>query len=201
MLAGLKRHWQRRRLRDPAWLGLFDAAPPDECVSIDCETTSLNVAEAELLSIGAVRVRGTRILASESLYLLVRPQQLPDKDNIQVHGLRRCEVSQGMEAREAVTRLLQFIGSRPLLGYYLEYDVAVLNKYVRPLIGCGLPQAQIELSGRYYDYKLRQHPDAYIDLRLARLHEDLGVPSLPRHDALNDAISVAMLYLALQARA
>lgn len=200
MFARLRRNWRQRQLRDPSWLALFDAAPDDCCVSIDCETTSLNVAQAELLSIGAVKVCGNRILCSESLSLLVRPQQPPDKDNIEVHGLRRCDVDQGMSAEEAVTRLLHFIGARPLLGYYLEYDVAVLNKYVRPLIGCALPQTQIELSSHYYDHKLRQNPNAYIDLRLSCLHDDLGIPALPRHDALNDAISVAMLYLALRAR-
>ncbi|BEV71953.1 MULTISPECIES: 3'-5' exonuclease [unclassified Paludibacterium] len=199
MLRALQQAWRRRQVNDPAWLRLFEEHD-SECVSLDCETTSLNVAEAELLSIGAVRVRGNRILCSESLSLLVRPQQPPGKENIQVHGLRPCDVDQGFPAEEAVLRLLDFIGGRPLLGYYLEYDVAVLNKVVKPLIGCTLPQRQIEVSGLYYDYKLRQHPEGYIDLRQAQLHAELGVPQWPRHDALNDAISVAMLYLALRQR-
>ncbi|TDR73606.1 3'-5' exonuclease [Paludibacterium purpuratum] len=192
----LMRPWHLHRLRDPAWRTLFEERG-DEYVSLDCETTSLNVGEAELLSIGAVKLRGNRILTSEALYLLVRPQTPPEKPNIEVHGLRRCDVDQGLSAEEAVLRLLDFIGGRPLLGYYLEYDVAVLDKYVKPLIGCPLPQRQIEVSGCYYDYKLRQNPNSYVDLRLASLHAELGVPQLPRHDALNDAISVAMLYLAL----
>jgi DNA polymerase-3 subunit epsilon len=87
-----------------------------------------------------------------------------------------------------------------VLGYYLEFDVAVLNKYLRPLLGIGLPNRQIEISGRYYDYKLRQQPDGRIDLRLAALIDDLGIPTLPRHDALNKAITAAMLYLALKRR-
>ncbi|UGA40846.1 hypothetical protein JOS77_26790 [Chromobacterium haemolyticum] len=57
---------------------------PDELVSLDCETTSLNPADAELLSIGAVKLRGNRILASEALYLLVRPEQAPQADNVRI---------------------------------------------------------------------------------------------------------------------
>lgn len=199
MLSALLRQWQRRRLRDPAYAGMY-SEHPDELVSLDCETTSLNPAEAELLSIGAVKLRGNRILASEALYLLVRPERAPQADNVRIHGLRPIDVSQGLAARDAVRLLLDFIGGRPLLGYYLEYDLAVLNRYVRPWLGVPLPQRRIEISGRYYDYKLRQNPDAYIDLRLASICRDLDMPAPPRHDALNDAINAAMLYLALKQR-
>lgn len=201
MLEALRRHWALNRLRDARYRTLFEARE-DEIVSVDCETTSLNVREAELLSIGAVRIRPAerRILTSDAFYLLVRPSQRPDDDNVRIHGLRPRDVEEGMAPQEAVERLLAFIGGRPLTGYYLEYDVAVLNKYVRPLAGCSLPNRQIEISGRYYDYKLRQNPDAYIDLKLQTLVDDLQVPALPRHDALNDAITAGMLYLALLRR-
>jgi DNA polymerase-3 subunit epsilon len=199
MLEKLRRRWQRARLRDPAWSGLFDEHD-DEIVSLDCETTSLDVAEAELLSIGAVKLRGNRILHSEALYLLVKPENTPSAGNIAVHGLRRIDLADALPPREAVLRLLAFIGGRPLLGYYLEYDVAVLNKYVKPLLDIGLPQRRIELSARYYDYRFRQRPDSHIDLSLDALHQALAVPALPRHDALNDALSAAMLYQALRQR-
>ncbi|MBM2884273.1 3'-5' exonuclease [Chromobacterium phragmitis] len=199
MLRQWHRRWLLARLRDPAWRHLFDEHP-EELVSLDCETTSLDVKQAELLSIGAVKLRGNRILSSESLYLLVKPQTLPQGDNIAIHGLRRRDLNEGMEAALAVRQLLDFIGGRPLLGYYLEYDVAVLNKYVKPLLGITLPQRQIEVSAGYYDYKFRQNPGAYIDLRLAELYRDLSIPAPPRHDALNDALGVAMLYQALRQR-
>ncbi|AXE32303.1 3'-5' exonuclease [Chromobacterium phragmitis] len=199
MLATLRRRWLLARLRDPARAALLDEHP-DEIVSLDCETTSLNAAEAELLAIGAVRLRGDRILHSEALCLLVRPEAEPSAGNIAVHGLRRRDLAEGIPPREAVERLLDFIGGRPLLGYYLEYDIAVLDKYVKPLLGIGLPQRRIELSARYYDYRFRQRPDANIDLSLDALHQALDMPALPRHDALNDALSAAMLYQALRRR-
>ncbi|MGL6069709.1 exonuclease domain-containing protein, partial [Craterilacuibacter sp.] len=135
-----------------------------------------------------------------SFYLLVRPEKRPDAGNVSIHGLRPRDVDAGISPQEAVYQLLDFIGGRPLVGYYLEYDVAILNKYVKGLIGCTLPNRQIEISGRYYDYKLRQHPDSHIDLKLQTIVDALKIPALPRHDALNDAITAAMLYLALQQR-
>lgn len=199
MIGALKRHWAAQRLKDPRFAALLQPQE-DELVSVDCETTSLNVREAELLSIGAVKIRGQRIVSSESFYVLVKPERMPDAGSVRIHGLRPRDVSGGLAPQEAVARLLDFIGGRPLLGYYLEYDVAILNKYVQPLTGIKLPNRQIEVSGRYYDYKLRQHPDSHIDLKLATLIDDLKVPALPRHDALNDAITASMLYLALKKR-
>ncbi|GGY24156.1 3'-5' exonuclease [Paludibacterium paludis] len=199
MIHDLVRRIKRRRLKDNRFASLFE--PSDgEWVALDCETTSLDVREAELLSIGAVRIRGNRILAGSALNLVVRPRRMPDAGTIRVHGLRKRDVTDGLPPEEAVSRLLEFIGGRDLVGYYLEYDVAVLNKTVKPLAGITLPNRQIEVSGCYYDYRLRQHPDSFIDLRLEALQSALGIPVLPRHDALNDAITAAMLFLALKKR-
>ncbi|QEL55676.1 3'-5' exonuclease [Chromobacterium paludis] len=199
MLDRLRKRWQLAKLRDPRWCSLLDEHP-HELVSLDCETTSLNIQEAELLSIGAVKLRGNRILSSESLYLLVKPQAALEGGNIAIHGLRQRDLADGLAPQEAIRQLLAFIDGRPLLGYYLEYDVAVLNKYVKPLLGIGLPQRKIEVSGLYYDYKFKQNHGAHIDLRLAELYRDLAIPAPPRHDALNDALGVAMLYQALRQR-
>lgn len=195
--------WQRRmaarRLKDPSYRRLFEETP-GEVVSLACDTTSLELAQAELLAIGAVRLRGNRIVTSEALHLLVKPARQPDRRHVSVHGLRPRDVSEGLEPTDAVRRLLDFIGGRPLLGYYLDYDVALLDKHVRPLLGVGLPNRRIEISGRYYDYKFKQHPDGRIDLRLATLIDDLGIPALQPRDALDRAINAAMLYLALKRR-
>ncbi|GAB2945695.1 3'-5' exonuclease [Aquaspirillum soli] len=199
MFKALQQQWAKRKLRDPRWEVLFQAND-EEWVSVDCETTSLNVAEAEILSIGAVKVRGNRILSSESFYRVVKPSINPDAASVSIHGLRPLDVSQGISCEQAVTELLEFIGGRGLLGYYLEYDVAILNKTVKPLTGCKLPQRQVEISALYYDWKIQQNVGANIDLRLQTILDELHIPTLARHDALNDAITAAMIYQAMQVR-
>ncbi len=199
MLAGLKQRWAKSRLTDPKWHMLFDGHDT-ELVSLDCETTSLNVREAEILSIGAVKIREGKVLASESFYTLVKPEKNPEHASVAIHGLRPMDVSEGVPPMEAVSQLLEFIGGRPLVGYYLEYDVAILNKYVKPIVGCNLPQKQIEVSGLYYDWMLKKNPDGYVDLRLQEILDTLNIPTLARHDALNDSITAAMIYLTMMAR-
>ena len=199
MFESIRRSWSQRKLSDPKYAHLFDEHP-DELVSFDCETTSLNVKEAEIIPIGAVKIRGNKVLTSDSFYVIVKPEGVMQAANVTIHGLRPKDVSNGIPVQEAILQLLDFIGGRPLVGYYLEYDVAMVNKFLKPLMGITLPQKQIEVSALYYDQEIKRVQDGYVDLRMASIIKRLNFPDLPRHDALNDSINVALMYLALNAR-
>jgi DNA polymerase-3 subunit epsilon len=197
-----RRDWHMRRLSDQSLRHLYDAPPPHEWVSVDCETTGLNVQRDEIIAIGAVRIAGNRVMTSERLELLVRPSKGVSADSVRVHGLRERDVAQGLEPEVALRRLLAFVGSRPLVGYYLEFDVAMLNRIMRPLLGVPLPQPRIEVSALYYDYKHGQLPPyqqgTQIDLRLATMMKDLALPQRAAHDAVNDAVMAALAFIKLR---
>ena len=191
---------ERKNLTDPHYDFLFQEHA-DELVSFDCETTSLEVKEAEIISIGAVKIRGNQILTSESFYVLVKPEGMMEASNVTIHGLRPKDLSEGISVQEALRQFLDFVGGRPVVGYFLEYDVAMVNKFLKPMLGIKLPNKQIEVSSIYYRQEVqKKFYDSYVDMRMAPMIRKLGIPDLPRHDALNDSINVAMMYLALQAR-
>jgi DNA polymerase-3 subunit epsilon len=200
----LQREWLLYHLGLPEFRFMFDAPPHDEWVSLDCETTGLNVRTDEIISIGAVRIVGNRIMTSERLELLVRPEKGVSADSVRIHRLREQDVAQGLPIDEAMKQLMHFIGARPLVGYYLEFDVAMINRALFPMLGMGLPQQQVEVSSLYYDYKFRQLPayqqqgNANIDLRFATLMDDLGLPLRDAHDALNDAVMAALAFIKLR---
>ncbi len=198
----LQRAWMLQHLADTRYRFMWDTPPPDEWVSLDCETTGLNTRSDEIIAISAVRIQGDRILTSQRLELLVRPEGAVPADSIRVHRLRGQDVAGGLAAQEAVQQLLNFIGSRPLVGYYLEFDVAMLNRVLFPMLGVRLPQPQIEVSALYYDYKFRQldahQKDRSIDLRFATLMHDLDLPEREAHNALNDAVMAALAFTKLR---
>ena len=198
----LQRAWMLHHLADARYRFMWDAPPPDEWVSLDCETTGLNTRSDEIIAISAVRIQGDRILTSQRLELLVRSERVVSADSIRVHRLRGQDVAGGLPAQEAVQQLLHFIGSRPLVGYYLEFDVAMLNRVLFPLLGVPLPQQQIEVSALYYDYKFRQldahQKDRSIDLRFATLMRELELPEREAHNALNDAVMAALAFTKLR---
>ncbi|MDR2710020.1 MAG: 3'-5' exonuclease [Burkholderiales bacterium] len=193
-----RRLWRLRHLKE-AYRPLL-SEDDGALVSIDCETSSLKVKEAEILSIAAVRIEGNRLRTSDAFYTLIKPQRALDHENIRVHGLRPRDFDAGLPLEEALEKFLRFTGGRTLLGYYLQYDIAVLNKHLKPILGAALPNHEVEVSGHYYDWRFADYPDGYIDLSWETIIKNLHIPALPRHDAMNDAITVGMMYLALQAR-
>lgn len=199
-----RQRWQKGQLNSNDFAYIFEPPPADEYVSLDCETTGLNTRTDNIISIGAVRIKGNRILSSQRLELLVQPQGTVSAESIRVHRLREADVANGLPAEVAMRKLLEFIGSRPLVGYYLEFDVAMINRAMKPLIGIRLPQRTIEVSKLYYDYKFkklpgyRQHDNADIDLRFDTLMADLDLPTREAHDALNDAVMAALAFIKLR---
>lgn len=186
-------------LRDPAYRFLFRPGPPGEAVSLDCETTGLNPWTDEVVAVAAVRLRGARIIASERFEALVRVDKAPSAEAIKVHGLRERDLSAGRPMDEVLPELLRFIGGRPLVGYYIDFDVRMLNKYMRRRIGTHLPNERIEISRLYYDRKYGDAPPlTSYDLRFLTIARDLKLPLLRQHDAFNDALMSAMMYVQLR---
>ena len=187
----------RKKLKNEAFAFLFETPPSDEVVVFDTETTGLNPKKDEILSIGAVIVKENKILTSQKFELFVKPTRDINEESIKIHQIRNIDLQNGLESKEAILQFLQFIGSRPLVGYYIEFDTKMVNKYVKALLGITLPNEQIEVSGIYHDKKIKLIPDGTIDLRFDVMMKDLGLPIFGKHDALNDAVMTAMMYIKL----
>jgi len=198
MFASFFRARNAKKLKDERYRFLFDAPCPDEVVVFDTETTGLNPKKDEILSIGAVKIKGNKIITSQKFELFVKPTKQINEASIKIHKIRNIDLQNGMEANAAIESFLHFIGACPLVGYYLEFDVAMVNRYVKRLLGINLPNPQIEVSGLYHDKKIKMIPDGVIDLRFDVIMKELDLPIFGKHDALNDAIMTAMMYIKLQ---
>lgn len=198
MFSGILKQVNRKKLKDEKYSFLFDPPPYDEYIVYDTETTGLNPKKDEILSIGALKIKGDKIITSEKFELFVKPTRDISPESIKIHQIRNIDLQNGSEPEEALDKFLHFIGSRPLIGYYLEFDVKMINKYLKPYLGIKLPHDQIEVSGIYYDKKMKFIPDGNIDLRFDSIMKDLGLPIFGKHDAINDAIMTAMIYIKLK---
>ena len=140
----LKRWFHRFTLADQSYRFLFEPGPEDEVVAVDCETTGLDVSKDDIITIAAVKVRGNRILTSEKFVAVARPEAKMNAEAIKVHRLLESDVEGGERIRQIMRDFLHFVGGRPLVGYYLEFDVAMIDKNVLPLIQIELPNRMIE---------------------------------------------------------
>jgi len=198
----LWRLFWRASLADHAYKFLFRPGPEGEAVSLDCETTGLDPRVDDVVTVAAVRIRGDRILLSERFEATVRPEDARSSAAaIKIHRLRERDVESAEPMRRVLPELLRFIGGRPLVGYYIDFDVRMLDKYALTLLQTKLPNPRIEVSSLYHERKYGDAPPGTtIDLRFASILRDLGIPPLEQHDALNDAVMAAMIYLELRDR-
>ncbi|MDF3934246.1 3'-5' exonuclease [Pseudomonas citronellolis] len=189
-------HWPlwRRRLH---WC-LHAPEEAEEIVSLDLETTSLDPRKADILSIGAVLIRRGKLVLGERLELLVEPPASLSGDSIRIHKLRRADLEGQLPLAEALRRTLAFIGDRPLLGYYLSFDVAVLRRHLGAQLDASLDNPRIEVSALYQRKMARRYPDLHLDLRFDTLARTLDIPVEGRHTAQGDARSVALMFLRLR---
>ena len=169
----------------------------DEIVVLDCETSCFDKKKGELLTVAAVRVKGNEIRMSDALELTIDSDVVTDPDSVRIHYLRREDRLKGVTVAEAIEKLLDFIGNRPICGFYIEYDEAILNRYIKQLYNFHLPNHFIEVSEIYVKQKRRHIPELQLDLTFEGLATDLKVPVIERHTAMGDVISTALMYIKL----
>lgn len=184
--------------KDGEFSFMFEPYEGDEIVALDCEMTDLDPQKAELVSIAAVKIKGTQVLTSEKIDIKLQKPESLTGDSIKVHHIRGVDLLGGEVLSDALRQLLEFVGNRPIMGYYINYDITVLNRFIRPRFGFSLPNKTIELSNCYMDKVKRANPELMPDLHFEKIAEKLGVPMVgQRHSALGDAITTGLMYVRL----
>ena len=124
---------------------LFDKTGTYEVVSIDCETTGLNPKKDDIVTIAAVKIRGNKILTSEAFRVAVNPEAVLAANSIKIYQIRKKDVEEERPIRKVLPDLLQFIGNRPLVGYWIDFDVRMLNKDVFMMLNICLQNPMIDV--------------------------------------------------------
>ena len=199
-MSPLSRWWLRRRHRGGEWAALLQPPPAGEWVSLDLETTGMDPARDHILSLAAVPVRDGRVLLSERFERRIHTARAFGIDSIRHHRITPDEASTGEQITDVVRAFLHWLGSRRLLGYNLGFDLDMLGPHVRAATGFALPNATVDLADEVARRQRQQRPNAPVNLDFAHIATTLGVPMVERHDALGDATTVALCWLALQAR-
>ncbi|HAS8531456.1 TPA: 3'-5' exonuclease [Vibrio vulnificus] len=195
-------NWFRRqywyyRLKGSPYQSLFCTPNNKEYVSLDCETTSLDPNRAELVTIAATKIIDNRIITSKPFEVRLRAPQSLDSGSVKIHKIRHQDLVDGLSEKEALLKLIDFIGNRPLVGYHIRYDKKILDLACLRHLGFPLANPLVEVSQIYHD-KLEKHlPNAYFDLSLDAICRHLDLPIQDKHDALQDAIAAALVFVRL----
>lgn len=207
-LKGSRLNKLKRQLKDPAYQYLFDVEP-DVFVCFDCETTGLDTKKDRIITLSAVKIIGNEVQTSQSLNLVIKQPEDISAESIAVHQIRNVDVNNSdelyLDEFEAIKQFLEFIRGATLVGYYLEFDVAMVNRVIKPHLGIGLPNPRIEVSGMYHDYAMQKYKrsciEPNIDLSFDTILQKLEIPNLGQHDAFSDALMTALIFLKLKEKA
>ncbi len=97
-------------------------------VVFDLETTGLDTANDEIVSVGAVRVLGTRILGGESHTTLVDPgRPIPPASTV-FHGIDDKAVAGAPGPAEAARAFKLFVHDAVLVAHNAAFDLAFLHR-------------------------------------------------------------------------
>ena len=154
-----------------------------EIVVLDTETTGRDAKVADLIEIGAVRVRDGQIVDRFSTF--VNPGR--EIFGAQMHGITDADVAGAPVAREAAQKLLAFIAGAPVVGHNVGFDVAFLDQ--------ALGERGKFIEGGYFDTLVIAR-EAYPDLesyKLGDIARFFGISVETAHRGLADAETTAAI--------
>jgi DNA polymerase-3 subunit epsilon len=182
----------RHQLRTGRTLHIMDEPLEElEYVVFDLETTGFDPASDEILSIGAVRMRGAEVLPDQSFYRLVRTsRQIPPVVQALTGITEQMASSDGVQLIDALHDFLAFTGSRLLIAHASGHD--------KPFLTTALWRtSRAQWTHRILDTLLIARwltPGAHDGYPLDRLLAEAQIPVSTRHHALQDAIMTGKLW-------
>ncbi|QNQ82727.1 3'-5' exonuclease [Lactobacillus sp. PV037] len=163
---------------------------PENYTLIDVETTGLNPTYSRITEMGGLKVRRGKVIQTFSELV-----KFPDSNKVpayisKLNGIDEAKIeAEGMPVDEAIKKFRYFIGSDPIVGYNVNFDLNfvydLIAKYDLPV-----------LSNDYVDvYRLAR--SFYPDQRHNRLIDclnRLGIAQTQDHRGLQDTIDTKAVF-------
>jgi len=172
-------------------------------VVFDTELTGLNKSRDEIISIGAVKITNLQIELDETFNQYVQPRNLAHTKSTLVHRITPEQLRSMPTLEEVLPEFIEFCGDALLVGHYVALDMNFLNKASRKLLGGTVSNPSVDTMRMAMGYKQAQfmecygHCDLSTSYNLNDLSKEFGLPGFKPHDALEDALQTAYLFLYL----
>lgn len=166
----------------------------DYC-SIDLEATGLNLKRDEIISIGVTQIHLGRIASKSNFYQVIKPTGHPSISSVLIHGLRSVDLESAKSLQEVIPNLVNELTGRTLIAHAAWVERAFLADKFK---GTGFPYPKQVLDtaslARACGIKA---PGSGEEPSLEFIARHLGLPVYSPHHALGDALTTAVVFLAL----
>ena len=200
---------QRKRLLDKAPEGplkqylsvpiinLDQTIMDSDILAVDFETTGLNAKQDNILSIGYVELAGSKIRLDSCYHQIVAAHCELEGDNVTIHNITDQEKASGRSLASVVEDLLTALAGKIMLVHYAQIEKTFLEQACIKLYGMAPVFPVIDtlaLAKKRHDRCSQTYAPS--TLYLTNLRDEYGLPHYPAHNALNDAIATAELFMA-----
>ena len=173
-------------------------------VVFDTELTGLNPKKDEIISIGAVRLRNLQIDLGETFHYYIKPQNLDHTRATLIHQITPQQLEEAPPLETVLPLFLNFIEGDLLVGHYVTIDATFLNRATRQLYNGTVANPSLDTMRMAQIFKRVVLGDYHGSQQLAdgrynlqRLSAELNLPYFEAHDALEDALQTAYLFIFL----
>lgn len=162
-----------------------------EIVVFDLETTGFNPNNGdEIISFGAVVVKGGELCETETFYSLVNPKRVIPRSIVELTGITNEMVQDAPDLMTVLHDFMAFVGRRLLVAHASGHDKQFLNAAL-------WRTSKVNLNHRVLDTMmiakwLEPKREGY---SLDELLESCCIPITVRHHALEDSLMTAKLWL------
>jgi DNA polymerase-3 subunit epsilon len=169
-------------------------------IVFDTELTGLKLKKNSIVSIGAVKMDGSRINLGDFFYRIVEPKTELTGKSVVIHGITPSEASESPRIDVLLPEFLDFCGDSILVGHVVSIDLDFINKEMKRVYGSTIPNRAVDTFTIYgWIRRIEEKTCAYHggtpgNADLFTLAEKYNIPVASAHNALNDAFVTAQLF-------
>ncbi|MBU4525257.1 MAG: 3'-5' exonuclease [Desulfomicrobium sp.] len=170
---------------------------------LDTELTGLSARREEIVSIGAVRVRGLAIVPGESFSALVRPSIPLPKTSTLIHRITPEAIAKSPPLAEVLPGLIEFCKGTLIVGHHVGLDMSFINRACKKNHGQPMTNPCLDTMRMAMLWREKRTPSHYeqynlsISYVLTDLAREFDLPRFTAHEALGDALQTAYLFIYL----
>lgn len=169
-------------------------------MAIDFETTGLDLHRDAVVSFGLVPIHGGRVELGRSDYTNVSPETPLSHRSITVHHLRPVDLDGAPPLAQVAGRLRDGVEGRFLVAWAARIEATFLSRTLGGSVRRWLARTVDVLPLAVIADRLEGGYGEETSYALADVVERHGLPVLEAHDAFNDALMTAELFLVLATR-
>jgi DNA polymerase-3 subunit epsilon len=169
-------------------------------VVFDTELTGLQPKKDSIVSIGAVKMLGGKILLGDIFYRIVEPRTKLTGKSVVIHGITPSEVTECPGIATLLPEFLDFCGNSVMVGHFVTIDITFINMEMKRLYGLPLQNPSIDTLKLYTWIRQKEeqvcayHGGLSDDTNLFSLAQKYAIPISKSHNALDDAFVTGQLF-------